>query len=333
MQIKELETPGRPAAVRPRGPQRGAVHRGRVLPGARAAHAGDAEGCRGRDGALQARWSAGPLTIGLVSTAKYFVPRLLARFHEEHPGVEVRLRVVGNREQLVALMHGGEVDLAVMGGAPQGDGHTAPSPSPRTRWSSSRRPATACCVRARTRWPPWRPTRSSCASTARARARRWRSSSREQRFDAAHRDGDVEQRDHQAGGDGRHGPELPVAAHHGAGAAQRAAAAAGHRRHAGDAHLERGAPAARSCCRRRPRRSATSCSSRARRTCWHTTRRCWGVAEAWRQADAAVVLRAPRPPCRRPARATRLDAQRTLRRGDRSSCARSRCPAAAAPRA
>ena len=61
----------------------------------------------------------GLLTIGLVSTAKYFVPQLLARFHEEHPGVDVRLRVVGNRSQLVELMQSGEVDLSVMGGAPK----------------------------------------------------------------------------------------------------------------------------------------------------------------------------------------------------------------------
>ena len=60
----------------------------------------------------------GLLTIGMVSTAKYFVPRLLARFSDEHPGVEARLRVAGNREQLLALMHAGEVDLSVMGRPP-----------------------------------------------------------------------------------------------------------------------------------------------------------------------------------------------------------------------
>ena len=65
------------------------------------------------------RLEQGLLTIGIVSTAQYFVPRLLARFHEEHPGVEVRLRVVGNREQLVALMEAGEVDLSVMGRPPK----------------------------------------------------------------------------------------------------------------------------------------------------------------------------------------------------------------------
>ena len=65
------------------------------------------------------RLEHGLLTIGIVSTAKYFVPHLLARFHEEHPGVDVRLRVVGNREQLVTMMQAGEVDLSVMGRPPK----------------------------------------------------------------------------------------------------------------------------------------------------------------------------------------------------------------------
>jgi DNA-binding transcriptional LysR family regulator len=65
------------------------------------------------------RLEHGLLTIGIVSTAKYFVPQMLARFHEEHPGIDVRLRVVGNREQLVALMQAGEVDLSVMGRPPK----------------------------------------------------------------------------------------------------------------------------------------------------------------------------------------------------------------------
>jgi LysR family transcriptional regulator, low CO2-responsive transcriptional regulator len=65
------------------------------------------------------RVETGVLNIGLVSTAKYFVPRLLARFREEHAGVEARLQVAGNREQLVALLHAGEVDLAIMGRPPK----------------------------------------------------------------------------------------------------------------------------------------------------------------------------------------------------------------------
>jgi DNA-binding transcriptional LysR family regulator len=65
------------------------------------------------------RLDHGLLTIGIVSTAQYFVPQLLARFHEEHPGIEVRLRVVGNREQLLAMMEAGDVDLSVMGRPPK----------------------------------------------------------------------------------------------------------------------------------------------------------------------------------------------------------------------
>ncbi|MDP2006279.1 MAG: LysR substrate-binding domain-containing protein [Rubrivivax sp.] len=65
------------------------------------------------------RVERGLLTIGMVSTAKYFVPHLLARFHEDHPGIDVRLRVVGNREQLVALMQAGDADLTIMGRPPR----------------------------------------------------------------------------------------------------------------------------------------------------------------------------------------------------------------------
>jgi LysR family transcriptional regulator, low CO2-responsive transcriptional regulator len=65
------------------------------------------------------RLEHGLLTIGIVSTAKYFVPHLLASFQREHPGIDVRLRVAGNREQLVVLMEAGEVDLSVMGRPPK----------------------------------------------------------------------------------------------------------------------------------------------------------------------------------------------------------------------
>ena len=65
------------------------------------------------------RLEQGALTIGIVSTAKYFVPHLLARFQLEHPRVELRLRVAVNREQLVGWMQAGEVDLSVMGRPPK----------------------------------------------------------------------------------------------------------------------------------------------------------------------------------------------------------------------
>jgi DNA-binding transcriptional LysR family regulator len=61
---------------------------------------------------------SGRITIGMVSTAKYFLPRLLAKFRAEHRGVEMQL-AVGNREQLVRQLHDNEVDLAVMGRPPR----------------------------------------------------------------------------------------------------------------------------------------------------------------------------------------------------------------------
>jgi DNA-binding transcriptional LysR family regulator len=65
------------------------------------------------------RLETGVLTIGMVSTAKYFVPRLLARFREEHPGIDVKLQVSQNREQLVELLRANECDLVVMGRPPK----------------------------------------------------------------------------------------------------------------------------------------------------------------------------------------------------------------------
>ncbi|WP_088280189.1 LysR family transcriptional regulator [Ideonella sp. A 288] len=64
------------------------------------------------------RAESGRLTIGMVSSAKYFLPQLLAQFHAEHPAVEVRLKL-GSREQLVALMQANEVDVSVMGRPPK----------------------------------------------------------------------------------------------------------------------------------------------------------------------------------------------------------------------
>ena len=61
---------------------------------------------------------AGRLTIGMVSTAQYFVPRLLARFHEDYPSLDLRLSV-GNREQLFNHLHNSEIDLAIMGRPPK----------------------------------------------------------------------------------------------------------------------------------------------------------------------------------------------------------------------
>jgi len=60
----------------------------------------------------------GLLTVGMVSTAKYFVPRLLGLFRQEHPGIEVRLTVANNRESLLTQMDAGQIDLSIMGRPP-----------------------------------------------------------------------------------------------------------------------------------------------------------------------------------------------------------------------
>ncbi len=64
------------------------------------------------------RIETGVLTIGFVSTAKYFLLRQIAEFKDKHPGVEVQI-VTGNREQLVKVLEAGEVDIAVMGRPPK----------------------------------------------------------------------------------------------------------------------------------------------------------------------------------------------------------------------
>jgi LysR family transcriptional regulator for metE and metH len=60
----------------------------------------------------------GRVTVGVVSTAKYFAPRALAAFTKTHPKVEMRLSV-GNRRETIDSIKGNEVDFAVMGRPPQ----------------------------------------------------------------------------------------------------------------------------------------------------------------------------------------------------------------------
>lgn len=71
----------------------------------------------------------GQLSVGLVSTAKYFMPRLLAKFSQEHPGIEVQFSV-GNRESLLQKLQDNAIDLAVMGRIPtEIDAHAEPMAS------------------------------------------------------------------------------------------------------------------------------------------------------------------------------------------------------------
>jgi LysR family transcriptional regulator, low CO2-responsive transcriptional regulator len=86
------------------------VHAKRMLAALR-----DAENAMGRFKRLE----HGLLTVGMVSTAKYFVPRMLAQFRGDHPGIDVRLVVTANREALLARMESADVDLSVMGQPPR----------------------------------------------------------------------------------------------------------------------------------------------------------------------------------------------------------------------
>ncbi|MDR3413384.1 MAG: LysR family transcriptional regulator [Formivibrio sp.] len=59
----------------------------------------------------------GLITVGLVSTAQYFAPKLLSMFASQYPGIEVQFQV-GNRETLIRLLRDNQTDLVIMGRAP-----------------------------------------------------------------------------------------------------------------------------------------------------------------------------------------------------------------------
>ncbi|MGV6847304.1 MAG: LysR family transcriptional regulator [Marinibacterium sp.] len=60
----------------------------------------------------------GSVTLGIVSTAKYFAPGIVARLSKEMPEVAVNVRI-GNRRNIVAGMGRGEYDLCIMGRPPR----------------------------------------------------------------------------------------------------------------------------------------------------------------------------------------------------------------------
>src|SRR5580658_7647524 len=60
----------------------------------------------------------GRINLAVVSTAKYFVPQLLARFGKNFPELEIRL-AVNNRNSVIEQLIANEVDLAIMGRSPQ----------------------------------------------------------------------------------------------------------------------------------------------------------------------------------------------------------------------
>ncbi|WP_068115771.1 LysR family transcriptional regulator [Tropicimonas marinistellae] len=67
--------------------------------------------------ALQ-KGQAGSVVLGVVSTAKYFAPLVVAQLKRDLPNVEVVLKV-GNREFMMAGLNDGAFDLALMGRPPR----------------------------------------------------------------------------------------------------------------------------------------------------------------------------------------------------------------------
>jgi len=60
----------------------------------------------------------GLLRLGVVSTAKYFAPALMAAFKREHPDIEMTLWV-GNRAETIESLRQHAVDIALMGRPPR----------------------------------------------------------------------------------------------------------------------------------------------------------------------------------------------------------------------
>ncbi len=56
----------------------------------------------------------GRIRIGVVSTAKYFAPRLIATFIKQHPQVDLRLSI-HNRRDIVSMLCDYDIDMALMG--------------------------------------------------------------------------------------------------------------------------------------------------------------------------------------------------------------------------
>ena len=62
--------------------------------------------------------SGGRVSLGVVSTAKYFAPQIIAGFVARFPGVEINLSV-GNRGAMVEALRNYETDFALMGRPPR----------------------------------------------------------------------------------------------------------------------------------------------------------------------------------------------------------------------
>ncbi len=61
----------------------------------------------------------GKLRLAVITTAKYFAPRLLGKFCEKYPGIDVTLKV-SNRERILERLNDNQDDLYILGQPPEG---------------------------------------------------------------------------------------------------------------------------------------------------------------------------------------------------------------------
>lgn len=62
---------------------------------------------------------SGTLTVAIVSTAKYFVPKLLGEFRSQHPKVKIKLTVC-NRQEAIKILKNNSSDFLIMSQLPDG---------------------------------------------------------------------------------------------------------------------------------------------------------------------------------------------------------------------
>jgi LysR family transcriptional regulator, low CO2-responsive transcriptional regulator len=66
---------------------------------------------------MMAGKTAGRVSIGAVSTAKYFVPFAISGFSRRHPDIDIAL-TIGNRQEISSALRGYDLDFAIMGRPP-----------------------------------------------------------------------------------------------------------------------------------------------------------------------------------------------------------------------
>jgi DNA-binding transcriptional LysR family regulator len=116
MQIRQLEEAFGLSLIEPSGRNIQLTHAGQEFLTLAIAAMGklkDLEACMAEHVGMK----KGRIELGIVSTAKYFVPMLLVRFAKLMPGIDVVLHIE-NREKILGMLARNELDLVIMGRAP-----------------------------------------------------------------------------------------------------------------------------------------------------------------------------------------------------------------------